>query len=125
MDEILNSQEDPDTRLEPMSDKESPKVKKSANVLIIHDDEEEEESAGDALIRRKGNSIAGTRESLSRIDDEKLCNDDLSIWWSLKIKFEKPATPATPCRMTTIRTRDHEDHHDNDARLEGESSAKK
>ncbi|GJW51450.1 hypothetical protein Tco_0092801 [Tanacetum coccineum] len=53
MDEILNSQEDPDTRIEPRSDKESPEVKKSADVLIIHDDEEEEESAGDALIRRK------------------------------------------------------------------------
>ncbi|GKD09387.1 hypothetical protein Tco_1189072 [Tanacetum coccineum] len=44
-------------RLEPMSDKESPKVKKSANVLIIHDVEEEEESARDALIRRKGKGI--------------------------------------------------------------------
>ncbi|GJR78443.1 hypothetical protein Tco_0149228 [Tanacetum coccineum] len=27
-------------------------------------------------------------------DDEKLRNDDL--WWSLKIKFEKPATPTAP-----------------------------
>ncbi|GKB34998.1 hypothetical protein Tco_0879940 [Tanacetum coccineum] len=46
----FNSQEDPGTRLESESHKESPKVKKSAKVLIIHDDDEEEESAGDALI---------------------------------------------------------------------------
>ncbi|GJV32571.1 hypothetical protein Tco_1392971 [Tanacetum coccineum] len=54
IDEIFNDQEDPDTRLEPVSHKESSKVKKSADVLIINDDEEEEESAGDELIRRKG-----------------------------------------------------------------------
>ncbi|GJY32728.1 hypothetical protein Tco_0417197 [Tanacetum coccineum] len=53
MDDIFNNHEDPSTRLEPRSDKESPKVKKSDDVLIIHDDDEEEESAGDALIRRK------------------------------------------------------------------------
>ncbi|GJT87600.1 hypothetical protein Tco_1069317 [Tanacetum coccineum] len=38
------SQEDPGTRLEPRRDKESSKVKKSGDVLIIHDDEEEEKS---------------------------------------------------------------------------------
>ncbi|GJS19776.1 hypothetical protein Tco_0448408 [Tanacetum coccineum] len=35
------------------SDKKSPEVKKSVDVLIIQDDEEDEESTGDALIRRK------------------------------------------------------------------------
>ncbi|GJW84361.1 hypothetical protein Tco_0157506 [Tanacetum coccineum] len=40
-------------------------------------------------------------------DDEQVCNANLSIWWSLKIKFEKPAP------------------HDDDARPEGESSAKR
>ncbi|GKC65980.1 hypothetical protein Tco_1098578, partial [Tanacetum coccineum] len=39
------------------SDKKSPEVKKSVDVLIIQDDEEDEESTGDALIRRK-NHIA-------------------------------------------------------------------
>ncbi|GJS86522.1 hypothetical protein Tco_0769158 [Tanacetum coccineum] len=53
MDEILNNQEDPDTRIEPRSEKKSPEVKKSVDVLIIQDDEEDEESTGDALIRRK------------------------------------------------------------------------
>ncbi|GJS74363.1 hypothetical protein Tco_0707204 [Tanacetum coccineum] len=58
-------------------------------------------------------------------DDEKLHNDDLSIWCSLKIKFEKPAPSVAPYRMVFVRTRDHEDHHDDDARLEGESSTKR
>ncbi|GJS27781.1 hypothetical protein Tco_0488401 [Tanacetum coccineum] len=49
MSEIINNQEDPNTKLEPMNHKESPEVKKSVDVLIINDDEEEE-SAGDALI---------------------------------------------------------------------------
>ncbi|GJU08312.1 hypothetical protein Tco_1124742 [Tanacetum coccineum] len=39
MVEVLNSQEDPGTRIDPMSDKESLEVKKSVDVLIIHDDE--------------------------------------------------------------------------------------
>ncbi|GJU57514.1 hypothetical protein Tco_1235280 [Tanacetum coccineum] len=29
-------------------------------------------------------------------DDEQARNADLSIWWSLKIKFEKPAPPIAP-----------------------------
>ncbi|GJS87359.1 hypothetical protein Tco_0769995 [Tanacetum coccineum] len=57
MDEIFIDQEDPDTRLEPRSHKESPEVKKSGDVLIIHDDDEEEESVGDVLKRRKGKGI--------------------------------------------------------------------
>nr|GEZ03409.1 hypothetical protein [Tanacetum cinerariifolium] len=57
-------------------------------------------------------------------DDEKLRNDDLSIWWSIKINFDKPAPSATHCRTAAIRPRDHDDHHD-DAHLEGENSAKR
>ncbi|GKD30455.1 hypothetical protein Tco_1241233 [Tanacetum coccineum] len=54
-------------------------------------------------------------------NDEKLHNDKLSIWWSLKIMFEKPAPSAAPCRISTIRLRDHDDHH-NDAYPEGENT---
>ncbi|GKG02334.1 hypothetical protein Tco_0309970, partial [Tanacetum coccineum] len=39
MEDIFNDQEEPDTRIEPESDKESLEVKKSVDVLIIHDDE--------------------------------------------------------------------------------------
>ncbi|GKA16208.1 hypothetical protein Tco_0695955 [Tanacetum coccineum] len=58
-------------------------------------------------------------------DDEQVRNADLSIWWSLEIKFEKHAPHAALCRIVVVRTRDHEDHHDNDARPEEESSAKR
>ncbi|GKE33233.1 hypothetical protein Tco_1452555, partial [Tanacetum coccineum] len=58
-------------------------------------------------------------------DDEKLRNDDLLIWWSLKIKFETLASSVAPCRTVVVCTRDHKDHHDDDARPEGESSAKR
>ncbi|GJS24235.1 hypothetical protein Tco_0452867 [Tanacetum coccineum] len=58
-------------------------------------------------------------------DDEKLRNDDLSIWWSLKIKFETPVSSDVPSRTAVIRTRNHEHHHDINARPEGESSAKR
>ncbi|GJU72214.1 hypothetical protein Tco_1263619 [Tanacetum coccineum] len=39
-------------------------------------------------------------------NDKKLRNDDLSIWWSLKIKFDKPTPSAAPCRTVVIRPRD-------------------
>ncbi|GJW77722.1 hypothetical protein Tco_0139404 [Tanacetum coccineum] len=58
-------------------------------------------------------------------DDEQARDADLSIWLSLKIKFEKPAPLVEPCRVTIVRTRDHKDHHDDDARPEGESSTKR
>ncbi|GKC47110.1 hypothetical protein Tco_1064832 [Tanacetum coccineum] len=57
-------------------------------------------------------------------NDEKLQNDDLSIWWSLKIKFDKPAPSTAPCRTIAICSKDHDDHHD-DAHPEGENSRKR
>nr|GEX90873.1 glutathione S-transferase T3-like [Tanacetum cinerariifolium] len=193
MDEIFIDQEDPGTRLEPGSHKESPDVNKNADILIINDNDEEKESVGDELIRRKDaikstmkkvipsmvdnklNKIAKKlvsfyvaegllldkqnaqtnivslvakvvqkeREILqaelsmqvtnvvanivpSQIkDDEQVRNADLSIWWSLKIEFEKHAPPVAPSRLDVVRTRDHEDHHHDDARPEEESSAKR
>ncbi|GJX09524.1 hypothetical protein Tco_0199383 [Tanacetum coccineum] len=55
-------------------------------------------------------------------DNEKLRN--LSIWWSLKIKFDKLALVVAPCRTAAIRLRDHDDHQ-YDAHLKGENSAKR
>nr|GEV23867.1 hypothetical protein [Tanacetum cinerariifolium] len=52
---------------------------------------------------------------------KKLQRDYFSIWWSLKIKFDKSAPSNTPCRTAAIHPRDHDDHHD-DARSEGENS---
>ncbi|GJR61109.1 hypothetical protein Tco_1503271 [Tanacetum coccineum] len=59
MSDILNNQEDPDTRIDPGSYKESPEVKNDANLVIVNANEEEEESAGDEFelrrrVKRKG-----------------------------------------------------------------------
>ncbi|GJS03044.1 hypothetical protein Tco_0319552 [Tanacetum coccineum] len=62
MDKTINSQEDPDTMLEPRSHKERPEVDKSVDVLIINDDEEEE-SAGDALIRKKRKGVVEIKDT--------------------------------------------------------------
>ncbi|GJT72313.1 hypothetical protein Tco_1031599 [Tanacetum coccineum] len=41
MDDVFNSQEDPGTKIEPKSDKESPKLEKDADMVIINDEKEE------------------------------------------------------------------------------------
>ncbi|GJR09733.1 hypothetical protein Tco_0792385 [Tanacetum coccineum] len=61
-DEILNSQEDPGTRLEPENHKERPEVKKSVDLMII-DEEEKEEPVGDVLIIRKGKGIMEIKDT--------------------------------------------------------------
>ncbi|GJV08274.1 hypothetical protein Tco_1345930, partial [Tanacetum coccineum] len=58
-------------------------------------------------------------------DDEQARDADLPIWLALKYKYEKSAPHVEPCRVAVVRTRDHKDHHDDDARPEGESSAKR
>ncbi|GKF51033.1 hypothetical protein Tco_0147500, partial [Tanacetum coccineum] len=58
-------------------------------------------------------------------DDEQARDADLLIWLVLKYKYEKSALHVEPCRVAVVRTRDHKDHHDDDARPEGESSAKR
>nr|GEW23754.1 hypothetical protein [Tanacetum cinerariifolium] len=58
-------------------------------------------------------------------DDERVSNVDLSICWSLKIKFEKTTPPGAPCRIAAVWTRDHKYHHDDDNHPKGESSAKR
>nr|GFA57214.1 hypothetical protein [Tanacetum cinerariifolium] len=64
MNDIFNSQEDPDTKIEPRSDKESLKEEIDANMVIFNANEEEEESAGDEFklkMRIKENGIEETR----------------------------------------------------------------
>ncbi|GJR18931.1 hypothetical protein Tco_0967458 [Tanacetum coccineum] len=63
MDDILNDQEDYDTRIKPRSDKESTKVTKSVNMLIIHDNEEEEGSSGDEFELKRRENRKGIEES--------------------------------------------------------------
>ncbi|GJV02641.1 hypothetical protein Tco_1336210 [Tanacetum coccineum] len=53
MDDVLNNQEDPDTRIEPRSDKESLEVEKKAIMVTISNDDAEEELAGDEFKLRR------------------------------------------------------------------------
>nr|GEX20833.1 hypothetical protein [Tanacetum cinerariifolium] len=57
-------------------------------------------------------------------NNEQLKQQDLSIWLSLKLKFQG-ITAAITCRPSAICIRDHNDYQDDDARLKGESSAKR
>ncbi|GJU72215.1 hypothetical protein Tco_1263620 [Tanacetum coccineum] len=65
MDDVLNSQEDPGTRIEPMSDKESPEVEKDVDMVIINDGEEEESSGDEFKLKRreKGKGIEEARDT--------------------------------------------------------------
>ncbi|GJS24416.1 hypothetical protein Tco_0453048 [Tanacetum coccineum] len=66
MSDIFNNQEDPGTRIDLGSYKESPEVENDANMVIVNANEEEEESGGDKFeLRRrvKGNGIEETRSS--------------------------------------------------------------
>ncbi|GKB04992.1 hypothetical protein Tco_0833187 [Tanacetum coccineum] len=53
IDDFLNSQEDPDARIKPRSDKESPKAEKDVDMVTIHNEEVEEGSAGDEFELRR------------------------------------------------------------------------
>ncbi|GKF64493.1 hypothetical protein Tco_0187941, partial [Tanacetum coccineum] len=52
-DDMINIQEDPDTKIDPESHKESLKAKKVVDYMFI-DEEVEEEAVEDALIKMKG-----------------------------------------------------------------------
>ncbi|GKC51897.1 hypothetical protein Tco_1074642 [Tanacetum coccineum] len=66
MDDVLNSQEATDTRIDLESYKESLKAEKDANMVTTHDEEVEEESAGDKFElkkREKGKGIEDTKDT--------------------------------------------------------------
>ncbi|GKE68235.1 hypothetical protein Tco_1526307 [Tanacetum coccineum] len=58
-------------------------------------------------------------------DDVQAHQDDFAVWIALKYKYKKPAFHVEPCRVNAFCRQDHEDHHDDNARLKGESSAKR
>nr|GFD23768.1 hypothetical protein [Tanacetum cinerariifolium] len=57
-------------------------------------------------------------------DDPQLQQQDIAIWLSLQMKFERLQIPQTTYRTPAIRPRDQDDPHD-DAHPEGENSAKR
>nr|GEZ30956.1 hypothetical protein [Tanacetum cinerariifolium] len=78
MDDVLNSQEDPNTKIELRSNKESLEAEKVADMMIIQDDEVGEESARDEFElrrREKGKGIEETREACpveGMVEDKKM-----------------------------------------------------
>nr|GEU70213.1 hypothetical protein [Tanacetum cinerariifolium] len=106
------------------------KQKTQADVaaMITEDVQKERENLSVEITLQVNNAIANNLQYqlyLIMKDDGKLHNDDISIWWSLKIKFERTTARAvTPCKTATICPKDHNDHHD-DGHSEGEHSAKR
>ncbi|GJR55146.1 hypothetical protein Tco_1405667 [Tanacetum coccineum] len=62
-DSVLLSQEDPDTRIDPVSDMERLEVMKIDDYVITAKEEEEEESAKAALIMKKGKSVMEIKDT--------------------------------------------------------------
>ncbi|GJS54719.1 hypothetical protein Tco_0628081 [Tanacetum coccineum] len=60
---------------------------------------------------------------LSMKDDPHLQQQDIVIWLTLQMKFERLQVPQTTCRTSVVRPRDQDDPHD-DAHPEGENSTK-
>ncbi|GJW44128.1 hypothetical protein Tco_0072927 [Tanacetum coccineum] len=71
-------------------------------------------------------SLQVSNDVATNMKDDKQARDaNFPLWLALMYTFEKPASHVDPCRVDAFRRLDHEDHHDDDARPEGESSAKR
>ncbi|GJR70382.1 hypothetical protein Tco_0016447 [Tanacetum coccineum] len=69
MNDIFNSQEDPDTKIEPRIDKESPEAEIDADMGSVNTNEEEKESAGDE----------STRTHIAPLSKDKVTLQELTI----------------------------------------------
>ncbi|GKA52347.1 hypothetical protein Tco_0745543 [Tanacetum coccineum] len=63
MNNILNNQEDPGTRIEPRNHKESMEAELDADLVHVNSNEEEEESAEETLIGRRREKVNGIEET--------------------------------------------------------------
>nr|GEW82166.1 hypothetical protein [Tanacetum cinerariifolium] len=127
-----DNQNDPDTRLEPRSNKESLEVEITAVVRPVNVNEDEEESAEDDYELKRmenGKHVEDSRNTASpttirfpRIQSTiiSLNNEKLQEL----MKFERLYVSNIPCRPSAIRLRDQNDHHD-DAHPDGKNSAKR
>ncbi|GKG48405.1 hypothetical protein Tco_0510290, partial [Tanacetum coccineum] len=102
---VLNSQNNPGTRLDPRSYKESPEVEKAVNVQLVNVIEEEDESAEDdyELIRRvKGKHVDESRNapSLTPIISPRihstLISSDTKKLQELTVNDPKPSSSIKP-----------------------------
>ncbi|GKE92754.1 hypothetical protein Tco_1573849, partial [Tanacetum coccineum] len=119
-------QEDPGTRLEPRRDKESSKVKKSGDVLIIHDDEEEEKSPRTHIAPISSDKetlqelTVTTQDASSSSDKEKL--KELTVDSFLRNYMPNNILyvyPTQAPKSSAQDLQDHEDHYDDDAHPKG------
>nr|GEV98028.1 integrase, catalytic region, zinc finger, CCHC-type, peptidase aspartic, catalytic [Tanacetum cinerariifolium] len=115
--------------------------RKSADIVTIHDNEEEEGSAGDEFeLKRteKGKGIEETKDTSPPIPirsprthialislDKEIFQELTKEREILQAEITLQVTNAIANKTATVCIRDHEDHHDDDARLEGKSSAKR
>ncbi|GJT25473.1 hypothetical protein Tco_0895410 [Tanacetum coccineum] len=79
-DDMLNSQKDPDTRIDSRNHKESLEAKKVTDYMVV-DEEVEEESAEAALIRRKGKGSLEIKDTSITITSRspRTITDSLSL----------------------------------------------
>nr|GEV62734.1 hypothetical protein [Tanacetum cinerariifolium] len=134
---ISNCQNDPDTRLELMSNKESPEVKKTADVSQpVNVIEKEDESAKNnyELRRREGGLIMESQQSQADVakmiaeaiqQERENLQAEISLQINNAITNHIPSqTSNTPCRTSAIHPRDQDDPYD-DAHPKGENNAKR
>nr|GEY17759.1 hypothetical protein [Tanacetum cinerariifolium] len=102
-------------------DEDLPKKRKSSQQKLKRRYEKGEEKSEKERMAR--GEEYNNQEGIN--DDKQAPDADLPLWLALIYKFEKPASHIGSCKVDTFHNHDHEDHHDDDARLEGESSAKR
>nr|GEX40777.1 hypothetical protein [Tanacetum cinerariifolium] len=99
-DEMMLSNEDPGTRINLGSHKESIEAEKVSEYVSI--DEEE-----DSLIPDIQQQLY-----MKMRDDEHAHIADFALWIALKYKYKKSSSHVEPCRNDAFHRQDHEDHHD-------------
>ncbi|GJY38528.1 hypothetical protein Tco_0424892 [Tanacetum coccineum] len=108
MNDIFNSQEDLDTRIEPRSDKESPKADIDADMVIVNANEEEEESAEDEfeLKRRIKRKDKETLQELTIITEDAPSSADKEKLQELTVTNTTPSS-STPSSSSTKHKTGH------------------
>ncbi|GKE30213.1 hypothetical protein Tco_1445597 [Tanacetum coccineum] len=96
---------------------ERQKVHNDLATLVADAAKKERESIRAELFSQVTHDVANIVPSQMK-DDERARDNDLAVWLSLKIKFEKPIPLVEPYRVATVHTRNHEDHDDDDARTQ-------
>nr|GEV51910.1 hypothetical protein [Tanacetum cinerariifolium] len=124
------------TRLEPMSDKESPEVGITDVVVPVnfYDEEEEEDEITDESYlsghilhvhpaQPQTTSVSEQQYQLYLLmkDDPQWQKQVITIWLALQMKFKRLQVPQTTCRTHVVHPKDQDDPHD-DAHPKGENS---